>query len=268
MSRHERSVAIKILVSELGQEHPEASLLRRLASGPVDHPGRNNMPELFDLFELHGPNGVHQCLVMELLGQSMASLAEGFATYRLPEDVALQVSNQVIQAIAYVHRMGIVHGGLFTRLFFPSNLLMPCALDLHPGNIVLADRTISKRPAGEIIQLMGAPVTAEVRGTALGRYMPQYLVLPSTLPLSPELSNNCKVKIIDFGSALLSGDPSPKMRFPLPFRAPEAVITGSWDVEADIWSLGCTVREQPFSNSQYMADISSDLRPDRRLSAI
>jgi serine/threonine protein kinase len=32
------------------------------------------------------------------------------------------------------------------------------------------------------------------------------------------------------------------MRCPLPFRAPEAVITGSWDIEADIWSLGCTVR--------------------------
>ena len=109
--RLEQPVAIKILVSELGREHQEADLYRRLASGRASQPGRDNMPELFDSFELHGSNGVHQCLVMELLGQSMASLAGVFATNRLPGDVALEVSNQVIQAIAYVHGMGIVHGG-------------------------------------------------------------------------------------------------------------------------------------------------------------
>jgi len=130
--------------------------------------------------------------------------------------------------------------------FFPSNLLSSFTLDLHPGNIALVDRTTtSKRLVDEVFRSMGAPVTAEVRGTALCSHLPHYLVLPSALPLSPGLSNNCKVKIIDFGSAFLSGEPSPKMRCPLPFRAPEAVITGSWDVEADIWSLGCTVRWQP-----------------------
>jgi serine/threonine-protein kinase SRPK3 len=129
-------------------------------------------------------------------------------------------------------------------LLVSSNLLSPRNSDLHPGNVVLVDQTISKIPTDEILRSMDAPVTAEVRGTTLGSHLPQYLVLPSTLPLSPELSNNCEVKIMDFGSAFLSGDPSPKMRCPLPFRAPEAVITGSWDVEADIWSLGCTVRWQ------------------------
>lgn len=153
-------------------------------------------------------------------------------------------------------------------LLVSSNLLSPRNSDLHPGNVVLVDQTISKIPTDEILRSMDAPVTAEVRGTTLGSHLPQYLVLPSTLPLSPELSNNCEVKIIDFGSAFLSGDPLPKMRCPLPFRAPEAVITESWDVEADIWSLGCTVREQSFSNSQYMADAQSDLRLDRRLSAL
>ena len=73
--RLEQPVAIKILVSELGREHQEVDLYHRLASGRACQPGRVNMPELFDSFELHGSNGVHQCLVMELLGQSMASLA-------------------------------------------------------------------------------------------------------------------------------------------------------------------------------------------------
>lgn len=73
------------------------------------------MPELFDSFELYGPNGVHQCLVTEVLGPSMASLAESYTTNRLPGDVAWKVCRQVMQAVAYVHRMGVVHGGLFCR---------------------------------------------------------------------------------------------------------------------------------------------------------
>jgi len=88
-------------------------LHRRLASDPVEHPGRNNVPELFDSFEVHGPNGIHQCLVMEPLGPSMAPLAESDAANRLPGDVAWAVCRQVVNAIAYVHRVGAVHGGLF-----------------------------------------------------------------------------------------------------------------------------------------------------------
>jgi serine/threonine-protein kinase SRPK3 len=71
------------------------------------------VPELFDCFEVQGPNGVHQCLVMELLGPSMASLAESYAANRLPGSMSWQFAGQVVQAIAYIHRVGIVHGGLF-----------------------------------------------------------------------------------------------------------------------------------------------------------
>lgn len=217
-------------------------MYRRLANGPASQPGRENMPELFDSFELHGPNGAHQCLVMELLGQPMASLAESFATNRLPGHIAWKVIKRIVQATAYVHRMGVIHGGEICaiQVFLPSKLLSLCSLDLHPGNIVLVDQAVSKQSADDILRSMCAPVTAQVQvthGRGATSHSPQYLVLPSTLPLSPELSNNCRIKIIDFGSAFLSGDPSPKMRCPLPYRAPEAVITGSWDVEADIWSL-------------------------------
>ena len=219
------------------------ALHRRLSGGPVDLPGRNHVPELFDCFEVQGPNGVHQCVVMELLGPSMASLAESYAANRLPGDIACKVARQVVQAVAYMHRMGVVHGGLFSLLILFFNMLSLFALDLHPGNILLVDESVSKMSAEDVLRSMDSPETAEVRGYAIGKHTPQYLVLPSTLPLSAGLSSNCNVKIVDFGSAFLSGEASPRMRCPLPFRAPEAVITGSWDVEADVWSLGCTVRE-------------------------
>lgn len=132
------------------------------------------------------------------------------------------------------------------QLFLSSDLLSLHALDLHPGNIVLVDQAVVKQSPDDILRAMCSPVTGQVQlahGKGPTSHLPQYLVLPSALPLTSGLSNNCRVKIIDLGSAFLSGDPSPKMRTPLPYRAPEAVITGSWDVEADIWSLGCTVRQ-------------------------
>ena len=93
---------------------------------------------------------------------------------------------------------------------------------------------------------MGAPVTAEARapyGKGLGNHVPRYLVLPSPLP-QPKSLDDYMVKMVDFGSSFFSEhQPSTAgMRCPLPFRAPEAVVTRQWDKEADIWSLGCTVR--------------------------
>ena len=45
----------------------------------------------------------------------MISLMEGFSTNRLPGNVAWKVIKQVVQATAYVHSMGVVHGGMFAR---------------------------------------------------------------------------------------------------------------------------------------------------------
>lgn len=108
--------------------------------------------------------------------------------------------------------------------------------------------TVLDKSAEDIMASMGAPVTADVRapyGKGLGSHVPRYFVLPSPLP-QPKSLDGCKVKIVDFGSSFLSEhQPSTAgMRCPLPFRAPEAVITKQWDKEADIWSLGCIVHRR------------------------
>ena len=113
------------------------------------------------------------------------------------------------------------------------------------------DPTVLDKSAEDIVASMGAPVTAEVRvsyGKGLGNHVPRYLVLPSPLP-QPKSLEDCKVKLVDFGSSFFSGHQSSTagMRCPLPFRAPEAVITRQWNKEADIWSLGCTVRTRTVS---------------------
>jgi serine/threonine protein kinase len=72
---------------------------------------------MFDSFTFEGPNGVHQCLILELLGASMSSMSENYETNRLPSGLAWDVARQAVQAISYMHDMGIVHGG---QLNLPS----------------------------------------------------------------------------------------------------------------------------------------------------
>lgn len=107
-------VAMKVLVSELCDENHEASMYRHVSCGPPQHPGRDKLPHMLDSFTFEGPNGVHQCLILELLGASMSSMFENYETNRLPSGLAWDVARQVVQATSYMHDMGIVHGGRLT----------------------------------------------------------------------------------------------------------------------------------------------------------
>ncbi len=105
MLRHRFScdVAIKLLISHRDKEIDEGSILRRLANGPVEHPGKGHVVKLLDQFELLGPNGRHQCLVTEALGPW---LKPGILS---PEE-SWTVAKQLVEATVYMHSMNIVHG--------------------------------------------------------------------------------------------------------------------------------------------------------------
>jgi hypothetical protein len=60
-------VALKTVVARLSVDKGEATLLRWLGARPRDHPGANHIVQLHDSFQIHGPNGTHQVLVMDVL---------------------------------------------------------------------------------------------------------------------------------------------------------------------------------------------------------
>lgn len=57
----EQLVAVKIGTADLPSR--ETRILHALSS-PSEHPGRQSISLTFDEFELHGPNGTHQCYTM------------------------------------------------------------------------------------------------------------------------------------------------------------------------------------------------------------
>ena len=83
----------------------------RLSQGPASHGGKKHVIQLLDHFRHEGPNGMHLCLVLELLGPSILSKAESYSTNRLPGDIAWEASKQIVHGLTYIHALGIVHGG-------------------------------------------------------------------------------------------------------------------------------------------------------------
>ncbi|KAL9125156.1 MAG: hypothetical protein Q9217_005595 [Psora testacea] len=125
--------------------------------------------------------------------------------------------------------------------------------DLHHGNIVFANTITSSDT--DLLKTLGEPQISNVipsSGYSLTVQVPKYLVLPALFPSVARDSESCQVKLIDFGEAFLVGQQR-QIRCPLVFRAPEVVLTSQWDLQVDIWSLGCTIFElvvgyPPFDN--------------------
>lgn len=115
--RLERWVAVKILVADMMQKSRELDTLRALSEHSKRDLGPKHIVRLLDDFLHEGRNGCHQCLVFELLGPTV----EWYVRHYLREEEALEaeeildLSTQLLQAVAFLHEAGYVHGGTLRR---------------------------------------------------------------------------------------------------------------------------------------------------------
>lgn len=116
-------MSIKVVVARRsGGDNRELIILQAIKDrGDPDHPGRKHVSQFLDSFYVDGPNGRHLCVVAELLGPKVSSVAESCPDYRLGGHLARQVSRQLLLAVDYLHTCGIAHGGRAKILFQPSS---------------------------------------------------------------------------------------------------------------------------------------------------
>jgi hypothetical protein len=107
--------ALKVMRADADRR--ELGILRHLKTKCADID--DYVVRLLDNFEHTGPNGVHQCIVTEVLGPSLAGieddLEDSFPDEVLPPDVAQSISLQIARGLARLHVAGVVHGGEWTR---------------------------------------------------------------------------------------------------------------------------------------------------------
>ncbi|KAJ5165126.1 uncharacterized protein N7500_006956 [Penicillium coprophilum] len=230
-----RYVTLKVSIADSIQH--ETNVLKALSvlpssSSPV-HPGRGLVPVFLDEFEVRGPNGKHICYTM---APAQCNLREVSFSRLFPLKVARALSYRLVQAVAYTHSQGYVHG------------------DIHLNNILVKPpSTFDELSIAQFYEMFGGPETVPItrhdRGP-LPPNVPAKAVVPLFLGKYAEKfsSSDAHPLLTDFGEAF---SPTLHIRLgkdchtPLAFRAPEAKFESQTPLAypSDIWSLATAIWE-------------------------
>ncbi|XP_053337974.1 SRSF protein kinase 3 isoform X2 [Clarias gariepinus] len=121
--RSGRHVAVKVLKSgpgflQAGQD--ELTLLRCASSPSAFHPLRGHIVQLLDEFKIAGVNGIHVCLVLELLGPDLRCWQVCFGQPGLSLTCVRRIITQVLEGLDYLHtHCKIIHADIK-----PENILL------------------------------------------------------------------------------------------------------------------------------------------------
>jgi serine/threonine-protein kinase SRPK3 len=111
--------AMKCLTAE-AYDSPEGSknifeleILKHLRDANPGTSGHDRISHLLDDFVHEGPNGSHVCLVFEPMGETLQTVGTWFGHDNkcLPSVVMESFGIQLIAAIMYAHRNGVIHTG-------------------------------------------------------------------------------------------------------------------------------------------------------------
>jgi serine/threonine-protein kinase SRPK3 len=106
----QRYYALKILCADAAnKETMELNILQHLQKHAFTHP---NISSLHDVFKIMGPNGLHYCFVLPVLGPSVTYMDER----QLLKPLRHKASQQIADGLSYLHSLGICHGGMFLSL--------------------------------------------------------------------------------------------------------------------------------------------------------
>ncbi|XP_038126422.1 SRSF protein kinase 3 isoform X3 [Cyprinodon tularosa] len=214
--RSGRRVAVKVLKSgaEFTQAGQDELTLLRYSSGPVSrHPYSQRVVQLLDEFKLAGVNGVHMCLVLELLGLNLRSWQLCFGNPGLLQPWVKQILTQVLQGLDYLHtRCKIIH------------------TDIKPDNILLhlKEQTHVTPPGGS--SFLSVPAVKETENT-------------ETEQVNPYRLKEISVKIADLGSSCWVYKHFCEEIQTRQYRSLEVLLGSDYGPPADIWSVACMAFE-------------------------
>lgn len=111
--------ALKILCADAstGDIPIELTILQHLQTCSTTHP---NISSLENFFQIKGPNGLHYCLVLPILGPSIKDIA---SRKQFPKSLLHKASQQIASGLAYLHSLEICHGGTLLSLARYYNLV-------------------------------------------------------------------------------------------------------------------------------------------------
>ena len=147
--KHQRRVAVKVLRPELAEDLGSERFLREITIA-----AQLNHPHILPLFDSGNANGLLYYVMPLVDGESLRARLD--REKQLSIDDALELTQQIGQALDYAHSMGVIHR------------------DIKPGNILLSGKQASIADFGvaSAVDIAGGKqLTA--RGVAIGT--PEYM---------------------------------------------------------------------------------------------
>lgn len=170
----------------------ETAILARLSESSPGDPNALHVTVLLDSFQHEGPNGTHQCLVFEIMGDSAATLIDSMprkmlnmrgASLKYPKAMAKKILLHALQGLAFVHKNGIVHG------------------DLQPGNMLFSIRKIDDIDEQHLKQDEAETAVSVQRiDRKVDKWAPSKMYTRQSLQEYVELDAGLCVKLGDFGA--------------------------------------------------------------------
>ena len=108
--------ALKILSLDATQSNKSGEMLELEALQKLEAQYRNLsrfLPAFYDTFEIPGSLAdPHTCIVLNLLGPDVATFRRKSPNKALPHYTVRIIMREVLQALAHLHGIGIIHTGL------------------------------------------------------------------------------------------------------------------------------------------------------------
>lgn len=141
--------------------------MRTIAATHSDQPGYKHIMTMQDSFQINGPNGTHECLVLELLGPSVADLLDAHSYMeRLPGTLVKAIAKQALLGLCFLHEQKIAHAGTLSAFIWSMLIILRSAYpqpSIHdPFGASLARRGIppdTRTPRNRNCSKKGRPVT-------------------------------------------------------------------------------------------------------------
>ncbi|XP_067227427.1 SRSF protein kinase 3 isoform X1 [Chanodichthys erythropterus] len=185
------------------------------ASGPTArNPLKRRIAQLLDEFKIAGVNGIHICLVLELLGPDLRCWQVCFGSPGLSLTCVKRVITQVLEGLEYLHHhCKIIH------------------TDIKPENILLCLTPQSPpHPPGGALQMH----TSAIKTTILQ---------DNGAAGKPGNMDNITVKIADLGSSCWVYKHFCQEIQTRQYRSLEVLLGSEYGPPADIWSVACLAFE-------------------------
>ncbi|KAF9522960.1 kinase-like domain-containing protein [Crepidotus variabilis] len=194
----------RLITSSTPPVAPTASNPHPPPSPAHTHPGRSHVISFLDHFRHKGPNGIHVCMVFEVLGENLLGLIKRHQNKGVSMQLVKQIAKQILLGLDYMHRCcGVIHTDLK-----PENVLI-CIDDVE--NIIQTELATSTATASTPpTRLVGVPPSKGRGGNQTPRSESIFIITGSQ-PLPSPSSSFGSSPMLDkwaFGMSKIDGDTS------------------------------------------------------------